>query len=64
MYYKFDSSQMPYTLLNVPFKQKDTAKIYGARWNPDKKSWYCDFMTCRKKGECTQENYYTLIHLF
>lgn len=26
--------------LNVPFKEKDEAKSYGARWNPDGKHWY------------------------
>lgn len=29
--------------LNVPFgPQKDEAKKLGARWNPDRKLWYCD----------------------
>ncbi len=27
--------------LNVPFQQKDQAKVYGARWDPDKRLWYC-----------------------
>lgn len=26
--------------LNVPFKEKDEAKSFGARWNPDGKHWY------------------------
>jgi hypothetical protein len=27
-------------LLDVPFSQKDTAKSYGARWDPDEQMWY------------------------
>jgi hypothetical protein len=26
--------------LNVPYNDKDVAKSYGAKWNPEKKSWY------------------------
>ncbi len=26
--------------LKVPFKEKDEAKSFGARWNPDGKHWY------------------------
>lgn len=26
--------------LNVPFKEKDTAKTNGAKWNPEEKTWY------------------------
>lgn len=31
------SSNIP---LKVPFKEKDEAKSFGARWNPDGKHWY------------------------
>lgn len=27
--------------LNVPFSQKDDVKKMGARWDPDKRKWYC-----------------------
>lgn len=27
--------------LNVPFSQKDDVKKKGARWDPDKRKWYC-----------------------
>jgi hypothetical protein len=27
--------------LNVPYSEKDQAKKLGARWNPEKKKWYC-----------------------
>jgi hypothetical protein len=27
-------------LLDVPFSQKDIAKSYGARWDPDEQTWY------------------------
>ncbi len=27
-------------LLNVPYSEKDEAKILGAKWNPDLKKWY------------------------
>lgn len=27
--------------LNVPYDDKDEAKSAGARWDPEKKSWYC-----------------------
>lgn len=27
-------------LLNVPYSEKDEAKVLGARWNPDLKKWY------------------------
>jgi len=26
--------------LNVPFADKDKAKAMGARWNPEKRTWY------------------------
>lgn len=26
--------------LNVPYSQKEFAKKYGARWNPERKRWY------------------------
>ena len=26
-------------ILDVPFKEKDEAKMLGARWNPDIKKW-------------------------
>ena len=26
--------------LNVPFYEKEFAKKYGARWNPERKRWY------------------------
>ncbi|MDR3501958.1 MAG: DUF5710 domain-containing protein, partial [Legionella sp.] len=31
-------------VFNVPFKEKDSAKRLGCRWNPDEKHWYykCD----------------------
>ena len=29
-------------LLNVPYAEKDLEKSKGAKWNPDKKSWYID----------------------
>ena len=28
--------------LKVPFDDKDEVKSLGARWDPDKKSWYCN----------------------
>lgn len=28
------------TYLNVPYEQRDLAKKFGAKWNPDKKRWY------------------------
>ena len=28
------------TFINVPYAEKDEAKSLGARWNPEKKSWY------------------------
>lgn len=28
------------TYLNVPYSQRDLAKKYGAKWNPDRKQWY------------------------
>ena len=28
------------TYLNVPFEQRELAKKFGAKWNPDKKQWY------------------------
>ena len=27
--------------LNVPYKEKDEAKSLGAKWDSDKKLWYC-----------------------
>ena len=33
----------PYRIyLNVPFADKNAAKKLGARWNNDRKMWYCD----------------------
>src|SRR5690606_5184753 len=26
--------------LNVPYKEKDEAKVLGARWDPERKEWY------------------------
>ena len=31
---------MPSTYLKVPFREKDEAKALGARWDPDRRSWY------------------------
>lgn len=28
--------------LNVPFERKEEAKQLGAKWNPQKKKWYCE----------------------
>lgn len=28
--------------LNVPFHEKDEAKLLGAKWNPKEKIWYID----------------------
>ena len=28
------------TYLNVPYEQRDLAKKFGAKWNPNKKQWY------------------------
>lgn len=28
------------TYLNVPYEQRELAKQYGAKWNPDRKQWY------------------------
>ena len=28
------------TYLDVPFKEKDTAKSHGARWDKDQRQWY------------------------
>ena len=28
------------TVLNVPFSEKDEAKLLGAKWNPTIKKWY------------------------
>lgn len=28
--------------LNVPFERKEEAKKLGAKWNPQKKKWYCE----------------------
>jgi ribonuclease HI len=30
------------TWLNVPFKDRDTAKTLGARWSPGNKRWYVE----------------------
>lgn len=30
------------TFLKVPYSEKDEAKKLGARWNPEKKSWYVE----------------------
>ena len=30
------------TFLKVPYSEKDEAKRLGARWNPEKKSWYVE----------------------
>lgn len=30
------------TFLKVPYSEKDDAKKLGARWNPEKKSWYVE----------------------
>lgn len=61
MYNIFDPLNMPYTLLNVPYKDKDKAKQYGARWNPNEKSWYCNHRTVSRRGEQAEENYFYLI---
>jgi hypothetical protein len=29
------------TYLNVPYYDKDVAKAYGAKWDAEKKKWYC-----------------------
>ena len=34
------SAQGKKLFLNVPFKEKDEAKVLGARWDPDCKKWY------------------------
>ena len=34
------SQQASGTYLNVPYEQRELAKQYGAKWNPDKKKWY------------------------
>lgn len=34
------SQQAGGTYLNVPYEQRELAKQYGAKWNPDKKQWY------------------------
>jgi exodeoxyribonuclease VII large subunit len=31
---------MPATYLNVPFRDKDSAKALGARWDPARRQWY------------------------
>ena len=31
---------MSSTYLNVPFREKDEAKALGARWDPERRSWY------------------------
>lgn len=28
--------------LDVPYKEKDEAKLLGARWNPEMKKWYVE----------------------
>ncbi len=34
------SQQASGTYLKVPYEQRELAKKYGAKWNPDKKQWY------------------------
>ena len=34
------NSPMPATYLNVPFRDKDSAKSLGARWDPARRQWY------------------------
>ena len=34
------NSTMPATYLNVPFRDKDSAKALGARWDPARRQWY------------------------
>ena len=34
------NSPMPATYLNVPFRDKDSAKALGARWDPARRQWY------------------------
>jgi hypothetical protein len=29
------------TYLNVPYSEKEEAKKLGARWDPDKRQWFC-----------------------
>jgi hypothetical protein len=31
----------PITYLEVPYEEKDKAKALGAKWNKEKKKWYC-----------------------
>ena len=31
--------------LNVPYREKDQAKAYGAKWNWEGKYWYCTALT-------------------
>ena len=31
--------------LEVPYREKDTVKALGARWNPVGKFWYCEELT-------------------
>ena len=33
---------MSRTYLHVPYHEKDEAKGMGAKWDPDKKKWYCE----------------------
>lgn len=34
------NTPMPATYLNVPFRDKDSAKALGARWDPAQRQWY------------------------
>ena len=37
------------TYLCVPFNEKETAKGLGARWDAERKQWYCEGKTKRFK---------------
>lgn len=37
---KKTEEQKPIKYLNVPYSEKDYAKSYGAKWDPNMKSWY------------------------
>jgi ribonuclease HI len=37
----YASSGKEKVYINVPYSQKEVAKSYGARWDPETKKWYC-----------------------
>lgn len=49
--------------LNVPFAEKDEAKVLGAKWDVEKKSWYCNENEQKKFSKWLEEKQMTLSDL-